>query len=281
MINNDVFIIEEDFKGRIWFGTYTNELCYFYNDTIIPYKHNEELKKYLKGNSVKTSLHVTKDETVYLGDAIYNLIKIDSSGNSEMLGHQKRNVFDFEDFVLTSSQKVIKKDERPIQGYNQISFFKGEVFKESFQEQLAIDENLIDATGNHYLIHYGDDSLVLVHGNFLLTKFKGETSYRLMKYRADDIYMDRKKRIWTGSIYTGAYAYSDPYLENEEFHVLSGNSITHVIEDFQGGFWFTTLDNGVFHYPSMNKGIRNRQLPNDKVRQVFKRSGRKSLHFIR
>ncbi len=273
LLNNDVFIIEEDYMGRIWFGTYTNELCYFYEDSIIPFKHNEQLKEELVGNSVKTSLHVMENETVYLGDAINGLLKIDSNGVISVLGNEKRNVFDFGDFFLTSQRKKLSKYKPVKQGFNVINFFNEEEYHKSFGEQLVVDENLVDVTGNLYLIRYGKDSLTMVHGNFFVTDYSDKMDYRLLKYRADDIYLDKKKRIWTGSIYNGAFAYSDPFLNNQEFHILSGNTITHIIEDFQGGYWFTTLDNGVFHYPSINKEIRNSNLPADKVRQIVQGPG--------
>ncbi len=39
LTDNTVFLITEDHKGRIWFGTFNLKLCYYENDSIYPFKY--------------------------------------------------------------------------------------------------------------------------------------------------------------------------------------------------------------------------------------------------
>src|SRR3990167_223672 len=52
LTDNTVFLITEDSKGKIWFGTFNNQLCYYFNDSIYPYKYNKKLKNVTKQTNV-------------------------------------------------------------------------------------------------------------------------------------------------------------------------------------------------------------------------------------
>ena len=269
--------MEEDHKGRIWFGTYTTELCYYENDSIYPYKYNDKLKDILVVKSAKMSLYVDENDKVYLGDAVQNLVSIDSAGNVDTLGGTRRNVFEIDGRILTSRRRNLHKGSNFIIGLNEIHFFRNgeKVAMDVTRQSEKLSSNLM---GNHYAALWGEDSVILVQGNMIMTCFNGKVNWNTMDARADDLYIDQKKRIWVGTWNQGVKVYTDYHADSLLYSSLEGNTITHVIEDFQGGFWFSSLNNGIYHIPSFHAEKLSQDLPDKKIRDII--SGPNGYQFV-
>src|SRR6056297_2053977 len=80
--DNTIFEIYEDYKGRIWFLSFSMRLSYYYNDTIHTYEHNDVINDHFIKDKVmqKLSFYVDEQDNIYFGVQQDNLIKIDSSG---------------------------------------------------------------------------------------------------------------------------------------------------------------------------------------------------------
>ncbi|MBN4062524.1 hypothetical protein JYU20_04925, partial [Bacteroidales bacterium AH-315-I05] len=77
-----VFNIYEDYKGRIWFTTYSGKLAYYYEDNIYPFKYNEELQKRftLHDKVYKNSFYVDPNDNVFVSVYRQGYFKISQTG---------------------------------------------------------------------------------------------------------------------------------------------------------------------------------------------------------
>ena len=68
LTDNTILGFFEDYKHRIWFRTYNNKICYYFNKTIhtLPEKTYNALLETTEGNII-TSLYLDKGDTLWLG----------------------------------------------------------------------------------------------------------------------------------------------------------------------------------------------------------------------
>ena len=91
LTDNTVFLIREDSKGRIWFGTVNKKLCYFYNDSIYPFEYNDKILKTIDGHAILNSFAIDKDGTIWMGFALYGMLKCTKNGKAELLFSKEEN----------------------------------------------------------------------------------------------------------------------------------------------------------------------------------------------
>lgn len=80
--DNVILEIYEDYKGRIWFVSYSGLLSYYYNGKIFPYKYNYLMPKIFSGGAgvVKLSFCVSKSDEVLVSVVHKGAFKISSNG---------------------------------------------------------------------------------------------------------------------------------------------------------------------------------------------------------
>ncbi|MEM1000005.1 MAG: ATP-binding protein, partial [Bacteroidota bacterium] len=90
-----------------------------------------------------------------------------------------------------------------------------------------------------------------------------------------DILLDQRGDLWLAKSREGLYLYpktSDPS-ERISISLLENKMVTSVMEDFQGGIWASTLDDGIFHLPNWRATTFNHentpQFPDLEEQRVF------------
>jgi signal transduction histidine kinase len=64
--------------------------------------------------------------------------------------------------------------------------------------------------------------------------------------------VDQEDNLWIGFMNGGVSRYrSDDFESSWEPEFLKNKSVTKVLHDHEGGLWFSTLENGVFHVPNL------------------------------
>ncbi len=239
--DNTVLELFEDKKGRIWMVTLTGELAYFENDSIKTYAFNDTIFKYnvKKRHPIKKSFYVDSLDNVYIGFYDNNPIKIDHQGKVKQYKSNKPNI------------TVIKKINSGHLIFGCIKRASGMVLKNPVSEQdfhtfelqpgfrsISCEyKNHIIYTDN-YLLHYFDEA-----GNLGTFKFKDHIIWASV---------DDKGLLWIGFLNNGVKAYDDLNFEEPVHHILNTFSVTSIADDHEGGYWFSTLENGFFHTPSLN-----------------------------
>lgn len=254
MADNTVFGINEDRHGRIWFRSLSGKLCYVENDTIHRIGANELISRTIK-SSIVISMYIDSGDTVWCGarGGPYGLIKINP-------GYTEKDI----SFVRMSTEPFISyiEGENFVCGNSTVGksfvhrglyFFK----KEKIGQHVEM-ENFFPSHFYCASISHADN---LLTDNFFLYHINHGASRQLIDlnkvFHAQSSCLKRMgKYVWLGLLNKGLKKI-DPeklwYADSSEI-ILDGLSVSDVMEDSEGGTWFTTLENGIY-YTSSNRFI--------------------------
>jgi signal transduction histidine kinase len=249
-----VFGFHEDFKGRLWFRTFSGKLSYYENDSIYTYRHNN-LLTHLVGQSIIGSIYIDSLERLWFttlrAKGLYGSI----SGEGEPQAvFQKDYEVHYQQmgphFILGYKQQRLTK----ISINNKLYSFQ---HYSGFCSQLQILS--VRWKGRLYFSMCQD-----------LYEFDGENfKYILSKPSAIlSLSKDRDDNLWIGYLSGGTERFSEPdFREGWSPEFLRSASVTKVMQDYGKGFWFSTLEHGVFHVPDFS--IANYKLDETKkIQQV-------------
>lgn len=260
LVDNTVFDIYEDYKGRIWFVSFSLKLCYYYEGEIHPYEHNEILLNSFYKNRLqnKTVFHVDEDDNIYYGIRNFGLIKIDSSGNIDML-------YDSEDNALN----IFKIDDHYFSVHRRQDFSKINIH--TSDSIFSINHEGVKDGGfqNHVFVEKIDDYIVLAQ-NERLYKLTEKEVIDIHDLEVEILWLSREgnDKMWVGTA-------SGVHLVNlDDLKIVStflkGIPISSVMQDREGAHWFTSLDEGVFYTPNIDMLHlnKNRGLHSNKIEAV-------------
>lgn len=241
--DNTVFDIYEDYKGRIWFITFSLKLSYYENGEIKLYPYNSTIQKLLKNQSyIKTSFIIDKHESIYLGTK-GGYFKIDSLGLTE---HILENIEPGIHINQVDSTYFFfgKKTIRPEIAYHLESTKKDTTYQMTLGDKdippvnvSVIGEvpNLIIGEGNR--IHQ-------INSNYEFT-----TEY--LENRVISLTQDVQQNLWVGNYKGGLIFYPKGQItDSSQTKWFSDKSISSIFHDNQGGTWLSTLENGIYYIPS-------------------------------
>jgi signal transduction histidine kinase len=236
-----VFGFFEDAKERIWFRTFSGRLSYFDGTRINKYRYNRELIN-AEEKGLFNFLFDTGTGALWFTSG-HALGRIDSSGH--VTTHQPHRPFYFVQSIngkllqaagnrYSVKNVVINDQQFPIQLTDTVGF--------QYFNSIAVEDKI-------YVSIYKD--IFEWHNNKLRHVLASEHPIiSLSKDRHDD--------LWVGYLNHGVEHFSDlKKAWTPDF--LHDKSVTKVLEDNSSGFWFTTLESGVYHVPDFR--IENFRLP--------------------
>ena len=244
--DNVIFETIEDFKGRVWFVGFNCKLSYYENGQIKRYPYNNVIEKLTNSRmlSVKSSFYIDKYDNVYLSVAYRGIICISAKGVLSVINNNSGNLADvFEKehkvFVIQHSGFI---NSLKINTKNIHTVVKDTKLEKSRKlavfSTLTSDHKSIFVACDHYLLKVQED---------------GKYQIREMESRIIWLSRDKNNLIWVGSYNGGAIALNENNLMGPFVHnYLTDKSVSSVLQDKEGGLWFSTLDEGVFYLPSHN-----------------------------
>lgn len=241
-----VFSIVEDPRHRLWFRTFSGAISVFSDGQMKEYPFNDIIK------SMKT-----KESTS---------MTVDSTGQVLITGLNK----DIYKIGITGKLDTLKVDRNAV---NLIEVTKDNFLVNGFRSGKL---RYVVMNGKKYDLSYPfrkETGFVFCHrwnnqmyvsiNNFLYEL--GATGAKLMLSTKEPIIslaLDRENHLWAGFLAGGAVRFSDSsFLHGWEVEGLKGRSVTSILQDKAGGFWFSTLEKGVFYCPSLK--IHSHSLPED------------------
>ncbi len=243
--DNTIFESYEDEKGRIWFISLTGKLSYYSNGIITKYKFNKELNN-LRKNSIrmasKTTFMVDSANNIYYTRRAEKPIRVDCNGNTGWLEFSKRdsiqvkintNNSTFNNYQIVSTElKIEESDNSIIKLKIPLGFYSG-LFSISL------------ATKNYIYLSDGYKLLVINRRN---------KNYKWHHFKEKTIWLsiDNSNTLWIGSFSSGVKGYKNGDLNTPIYHLLNGSSVSSICKDNEGGYWASTLKNGVYYFPSIN-----------------------------
>ncbi len=230
--DNEVFQMKRDHKGRVWLLTLNGKTSYIFHDKIYN-ESNSALVKRISGSSLMSDFYEDAQKNIYF---LYR---------------------DGEIAIVKPNDQVIKKSKAKIP---HIGVWKNKD-KLSFLTPLGIyseDSNLLihnNLASNHNRTYHFQNENYLSHDNEL---FRVGINNQLEKIVAIpekteilQMYIEKNK-IWIctrNGLYLKEKQGLKRYFENE--------IVSNVTRDFEGGYWISTLKNGVYYVPSFEVFINN------------------------
>jgi len=246
--DNVVFDLYEDEEGRIWFQSYTCQLSYFEHDAIHPYRYNHLIREYITVG-IWASFFINKEGTFYMGFLNQLALSITAEGDLTLLS--EGIVTEGNHFHLTEDAEYAFQVPAEVPGPNVERNILVRLGKFKTWEILTFPRNSGSRRAFYYA-KYGKDKMALTQ-NSLLLLFEEDRYYKhVFPSHLITIVKEAEDKIWIGNQNGGASLYSIDQGQITLLQtVLPGISVSDIYKDREGGYWFSSLSNGIFYLPAL------------------------------
>ena len=250
-----IFKFYEDYRGWVWFISFKGDLSYWNGKKLIVYKYNHLIRKYLKDyQATYKSLVIDRKGNLYYSLSVYGSIKITPDGKMSNYHLKKSKIQEVfvekidRDYFFSNLTDLYLKGTKPIyvirnKVKKKVHVLKGNirigVFPYNNELYGLMEFELLDL--NKRIVRFVDSSMI-------------------------NVFIE-KDHVWICSVAGGIRRY-----KKSNFHqnapclsFLKGHSVSDVCRDRSGGYWFATLDNGVYYLPSLkvhNFSVKNGLIDN-------------------
>jgi len=277
--DNTVFYLQTDPEGRVWAATIHGNLYYMENDSIHAFAQNDVIRQHSRGTFIVTDFFIAADGVKYLSIYDFGILAFLLDGSHRIVKAQTPfgNVFAMNitgrwmngitaytdsDMPLVREKYWSKKRAAPLELHSDsVAVVKG-VFHRNFEGGSSewvkrFQNNRLFAFGDNYLFEIRDDSIIW-SGHFPF-----HSQYKIIREEADG-------SILIGNPTAGGlrrYRDTEQLKAGVHEQFLEGKSPSHIFKDSEGGYWISTVDNGVFYCPDFEGKIydRSAELPVDYV----------------
>lgn len=255
LTDNIIFQAYEDRMNRIWFRTYNSRLCYYKNDSIFTIGADDSIAATVKKRTI-TNLHVDENNRLWFTvHGLCNFYTVGPAGHYAKLvtirnapglyckifndgyylfAHTSRNN---SDTLNIHTPQSVKQRPFPVQlssEYEDLAYFNDSVFFVSGQRAF---------------------------GKTFLSYINGKKAHEaLFSRRVIKLCKEGNNTLWVAVYKDGLFRYDLRDLSKPADHFMDGLSITSMIKDYEGGTWFSTLENGLYY----KKNIEDKPLISDK-----------------
>lgn len=261
LLDNVIFKIYEDLKGRLWFVSKGFGLCYYQNGKIRPYRYNHVIhQKWKAYMDPDKSIAVDADGTLYYSCQQIGALKIDRYGHLQPIVNQP-NTLSYQrignTFFWWSLHIPVPRKPKA----KHIALHTSQdIYNRTGGSAVHIARSI--ATSNYIRpLQIPGDELVATNLRIFSRK------YHKPVYSQDAMISVSAAAgyIWVGAMKQGITQFR---MQQDKLvpvsHYLQGFSVTALCQDYQGGYWFSTLENGVFYSPNLcflnytkNHGLRD------------------------
>jgi hypothetical protein len=229
LTNNVILNLDPDALGNIWCTTLDCQPFYIdYKGNFHAFKYNKQLKEVVQntilGEVVISSMHFGKNNSLYLAiKHAEGQIIVDSSGKILItIGSHLRNFINF----------------FPAQSYYYYSV------KPESKYYYAIDSFQYATPA---VIHKINDTIFLLTDRNRISLFNGLTLRRKFEMPSNLLHSGKlnDSLFWASSIEGGVDLFN--LYGEHKYRLLENDIITTVMQDHEGGIWFSTISNGVYY----------------------------------
>lgn len=272
-----LFNLREDRHGRVWMQGMSGKLFYYEDNKINAFSGNAQLDTFNDRPIISKGFYIDSSDYIYCSLLNIGLIRFSPEGELTPLindlyslsvfkiEEEVFSVFCFDNTQMDKTLKVegewVDRNQLPltiIEGKSNIRHIvpKGSLF-------------------NSFTSFSLKDKGILVQLQEYIFGFKGE---KMLFYKKQDKVVNCWYQLKNGNILTGLsnrggirfYNTISDIPANRFTTLLDGYTISHILEDREGGFWFATTEAGVFYQPNPRMIIFNRGsgMPVDQVTSV-------------
>ncbi|HLP53528.1 MAG TPA: histidine kinase [Fluviicola sp.] len=245
LMDDVVFKTYQDPSGKLWFVTYNGLLSYWDGKRIRPYQYNHHISKYLK-NRVTTykSLVVDRKGNLYYSAQQLEMICISAGGVVSYPKEWNKRTREGHQIIRIDDQwgyMASKSDGK----YPSAYLIEGR--RKTFLGEFG--------AADRFSLYAANKKAVFVQWNTQVVSVfnpKAREDFKNLIYLGGD-----GEYIWFGTT-NGVKRKPIRYFGNQRYGTdtyLEGYSVTSVARDSEGGYWFTTLEDGVFYAPGLAVGM--------------------------
>ncbi len=234
-----VFGFFEDFKKRIWFRTYSGRLSYFDPETekIATYPFNDKIAAIVK-NGIILSINIDASDNLLI--SITGLIiKIDVKGTIT------QTKIPYKSFLYKEVSNGHLIGLNPKFQHVETAIINDTTFPIELSKTTLANHVVCSITVGDKLLFSINDDLFEYRNKKVRKIFTGK-SYII------SLSKDSKNNVWVGYQGHGVEIINGTTYSSEYFNFIRKKSITKVVEDTESGYWFSTLENGVYYLPDKN-----------------------------
>jgi hypothetical protein len=236
LTNNVVFKVVEDKEGKIWFLGLGNEICYFINNKIHAYKYNYKIKKVLGERHIRNlDFLIESDGTIYFQIQQFGTIIIKKNGLIKIIKSKP----DYIEIRKTKNKYFWVGGDCSFGSllYNKTN---GQKFHLPYSKYF----NFIKS------FSYKNDYFINFRNHIYSAK---QNKYIVIDTSILSIYVDYDF-LWYGLYTRGVKAVSTKKESGLalKYHFLKNLTVTNIIKDLNNGYWFSTLEKGIFYTPTLN-----------------------------
>lgn len=241
-----VFGFHEDQKGRIWFRTFSGKLFYYEHNKIAAYEKNALLSAYAKDELVYRISTRNEDLWFATGKII---AKITASG---IVDTEKLQPYTF-------SYRTIGDDAIWGASGSSAAIRVLDIDHKKFPVVLS---DTVHYNANYYTLRWGNRLYIAINNDVFVCEDNNVTKVYTAKTAIVGLAKDMEDNLWVGCKGGGATRFKNSdFSTNWKPYFLQGTSVTQILQDHEGGLWFSTLEKGVYYVPNLS--IDHYLLPND------------------
>lgn len=247
-----IFKLYEDPKGRIWFTTLSSNVGFVYHDSVVLLpKIKAGLGQINKQVPFVSSIHVDGKDTLWIGTlGTGRLLKV----NSPYINQTPVVVFDKQDYLIRFIEKGHQETAYGVTWNAKPHVNLLEVEKSEkgyyFKEHLL---SLGDSTNAKLFLWHPKGFFLFVKGNKVYTLQRDTLKLVLtLKGEAISCFVDNHGYVWVSEPAHGIYCLPNLPYSNKTIHLFGETNISSGTIDFEGCYWFTTLERGLLYMPRLD-----------------------------
>ncbi len=225
--DNEVFQMKKDYLGRIWMLTLSGKTCFIYKHKIYN-QRNSKLVRDVSGSSAMIDFYQAPDKKIYFQYRDREITVLKPDGKVSRITYLKE--FDPEMKKIRSEYLFLKSCGI----INQIH---------------PLLEPHHPKSNSYRSYHYQDQNYFSMGNNlYQITAQKQIVEIATVPDKTEIIqmYPESKEKTWICTR-NGLYLFENQIFIKKYF---TNQSISYITQDFEGGYWISTLRNGLLYVPS-------------------------------
>jgi ligand-binding sensor domain-containing protein len=250
--DNTVFEAKEDKQGRVWFRTFSGKVGYILNDTVHAIAASDSIVAFQKGGII-CSFYIDAKGNLILGRqsaAPCSFLKVSPPYTSADISYvypHRHDQSSWIDVVLLENTGYVYTESRAKRA---IKSYRIALYNE--QGKLLAKDSLADAS--NFTRMYRRKNRFAVAGSYFIHEFDLDAG-SVKKLKAEDIvinvFINRSGDLIAGCRNRGVECLTG---NEAAYKVRLLNEMTNsaILEDRNGGIWYSTLSHGIFYSGNVN-----------------------------
>lgn len=243
--DNVVFKIREDKHGRLYFFSQTGAISYFEHEQIIPFPHNDLILKNIPKLAL-TDAYIDSSGNFLFNNALYKNYTINLKGDIQMQEYYYANPEEFTSYEITEPIK----DHPYVQRLN-FNPFKTDsihlIWRNQQQTHHYYFRNTVQTLNHYSCVRSVRNRYYFAVGKSLV-RLDPDNRLVVRELPGEIVQLNTSSNghVWACMLKKGVLELDENLDITSSAHYLDGQSVSWVLNDFEGNTWISTTENGIY-----------------------------------